>query len=874
MKKAIQMQTLIASLLIIFSSFIIIAAYADIPNSVVYDRYEMQGNTDGRIFDSSWYSVNGFPSWDDVVAVGDGDKVMRPPVENFYTEYQTRYINAPKGNHVYVYRNPGSTKNPDMIDHGAKVYVIAVEGNASLIIYRTVENVAKSGWVNSNVLSDTYPGYVVSVGEASNDFLENIGDPSSTWSRDYMSETKSKFLVLDEPVDQCVGFTLEYRAQYGGYEDCSGTRNIYINDGMTGWRYVGNFSYETAKSYHVVVNLKTPTTLCAVAAPLEIERDKPFSVRENVLDVLVKKEDDNINSSSVICTFNNGMMRITGEGKLKSEDITAAVSDRTLIEQVEIADGVTEIGTETFQGCSSLTDVSIPDSVISIGDAAFLGCEALREISIPDSVSTIGSCAFANCVSLTEIDLPAALTKIESMTFKHCWNLISIDLPFGVTSIGEQVFWQCRKLENIVIPNSVKSIGNYTLGEGTNLRSVFIPSSVTYIGESCFVGLWTGSPLSDIYYGGSESQWKNLNTYISEDITVHYNAEKAEEIIVSCIAEGDTLTITGNGIVKATDTAAVVEDKTNIRHVIINDGIRMIGQGAFAGYENLLSVSIPESVTKIGFMSFSGCKSLNCIALPNSVTDIGNSAFDGCESIKTLNLPKDLRSIGRFAFSSCPALRSVFVPESVTGIDAKSFDFDYGVLSDVYYGGTESQWLSFNLNCPSDVSIHYNSDEAEEISVEYVINGSTLTISGNGKVLKKDLEKMIPNKHKIKSVEIKSGITAIGRNAFRYEYDNLTEIKIPESVKSINEFAIDCGNIKHITLPEGVTTLEKYAISGSSLESIFIPESVTNIDENGISICFALKDIYYAGNEDQWLALKASGMIVPQKAKVHCNSTW
>jgi hypothetical protein len=77
-----------------------------------------------------------------------------------------------------------------------------------------------------------------------------------------------------------------------------------------------------------------------------------------------------------------------------------------------------------------------------------------------------------------------------------------------------------------------------------------------------------------------------------------------------------------------------------------------------------------------------------------------------------------------------------------------------------------------------------------------------------------------------------------------------------------------------LTIPEGVTTLEKYAISSSSLERIFIPESITKVDENGLSGCYALKDIYFAGNENQWLALKASGMQVPKSAKVHCNSIW
>ena len=32
-----------------------------------------------------------------------------------------------------------------------------------------------------------------------------------------------------------------------------------------------------------------PTTICAVATPLEVERDKAFSVRTSLLDVLVER---------------------------------------------------------------------------------------------------------------------------------------------------------------------------------------------------------------------------------------------------------------------------------------------------------------------------------------------------------------------------------------------------------------------------------------------------------------------------------------------------------------------------------------------------------------------------------------------------------
>ena len=48
-----------------------------------------------------------------------------------------------------------------------------------------------------------------------------------------------------------------------------------------------------------------------------------------------------------------------------------------------IPDGVTEIRTSAFEGCTSLQSVTIPDSVTKIGKAAFAGCTNLQIVTIP-----------------------------------------------------------------------------------------------------------------------------------------------------------------------------------------------------------------------------------------------------------------------------------------------------------------------------------------------------------------------------------------------------------------------------------------------------------------------------------------------------------
>ena len=62
----------------------------------------------------------------------------------------------------------------------------------------------------------------------------------------------------------------------------------------------------------------------------------------------------------------------------------------------------------------------------------------------------------------------------------------------------------------------------------------------------------------------------------------------------------------------------------------IREGVKVIGDSAFAFYCSLTSINIPNSVTTIGNRAFGECESLTSITIPSSVvTIIGNPFFLG-----------------------------------------------------------------------------------------------------------------------------------------------------------------------------------------------------------------------------------------------------
>ena len=178
------------------------------------------------------------------------------------------------------------------------------------------------------------------------------------------------------------------------------------------------------------------------------------------------------------------------------------------IEEVEIPDTVTEIGSYAFHNFLELKKINIPNSVTRIGREAFYLCSSLVSITIPNSVTSIGEYAFEDCSSLTGITISGSVTSIEFGTFSGCSSLTSIALPDSVTSIKENGLGYCRGLINITIPNSVTSIGYCAFNSCGSLTSITIPESVTSIGVRAFEYC---SSLTNITYNGTQSQWNSIS---------------------------------------------------------------------------------------------------------------------------------------------------------------------------------------------------------------------------------------------------------------------------------------------------------------------------------------------------------------------------
>lgn len=239
--------------------------------------------------DDDTASRPGTPSASDIMKTTNASGIVMPKHDSYLSSYMLMYVNASKKNSVYTYPQPSAkNKCPHNAYHGSRVVVLAEENGFGCVLFYTSGYKFRAGWISMDNLSWDFPGETVTIGgNRQNGKLTDPVDVAVTWSKDYFVGTKQKFSVLDEPVEKCVEFTLDYDIlSTGGASvgELTGYRTVYINDG-TGWIAVGSFDCGNLDPYHVVVRLSEPTKILAVATKADCAKPDAFTFRQSVLDI-------------------------------------------------------------------------------------------------------------------------------------------------------------------------------------------------------------------------------------------------------------------------------------------------------------------------------------------------------------------------------------------------------------------------------------------------------------------------------------------------------------------------------------------------------------------------------------------------------------
>lgn len=280
---------------------------------------------------------------------------------------------------------------------------------------------------------------------------------------------------------------------------------------------------------------------------------------------------------NVFWSFDNvsNTLTISGQGAMSDYNIGEIPWRECDIANIVIGNGVTSIGNNVFNNCSSVVNITICGSVNAIGYRAFANCANLQNVEIQNGVKYIENGAFSGCDKLESIFIPASVVRIENYVFDKCFSLqdIIVDVENAQYSSFDGALYSKGGLELIVCPagkdrfeihSGTVTIQSTAFQYCTNLKELLMPDSITTIAGS----------------------------YIFSDCS-------------------------------------------SLEKINLSNNIKSLGWRLFANCTSLKEVIIPDSITTLN-ATFSGCTNLKTVYIPINVVEIQTNTFYHCYNLEEI----------------------------------------------------------------------------------------------------------------------------------------------------------------------------------------------------------------------------------------------
>ncbi|MCC2232287.1 leucine-rich repeat protein [Lachnospiraceae bacterium CLA-AA-H215] len=299
------------------------------------------------------------------------------------------------------------------------------------------------------------------------------------------------------------------------------------------------------------------------------------------------------------------------------------------------------------------------------------------------------------------------------------------------------------------------------------------------------------------------------------------------------------MNFSGKGAMRNYSSATVTswyEYRDKIVSIILDDGITSIGNFAFAGLPNLVTIDIPEGVALIDGYAFKNSTALRQVTLPSTLKKLGESAFFGCSSLESIAIPEGIYTVWGYTFKNCTSLKTVELPSTLIKLDEAAF---YGCenLEEIVIPDNVSiigAYCFKNCSKLQRITLPANLLQIREASF-YGTAVKELVIPDNVSLIGKYAFK---NCTKLQSVVMPDALRKIDDSAF-YACSKLTELSLPKNLTSICAYAFrKCTGLQSVSFPEGLNLIGESSFYGcTALRELVIPQGVTVIDSYAFKGC-------------------------------------
>ena len=641
---------------------------------------------------SAWLVFTGLPfagansgnsKWQESAAIGLMQVQAAQTTYNYTVGNSTYTYTILTDDTIKITKYKGTDESiviPSEID-GKKVTVI---GSSAFYGFKSLKNIEIPDGITSienyafcqcwSITSLSVPESVTSIGTGAFRFCGDLKE----------IKLPSNLTVLSDSL-----FGADANLEYITFGDAEKTDTVIIPETV---QKIGNYVFmncEKIKNINLPANLKSIGKTCfqgcisltGLFIPQSVESigGGIFADCDALQSVEIEDENNNF-------IFKDGILYDVKNGILVS-----AVN--SLIPEKVIVDECTKtIDYSAFADCNNLYEIEIPQGVVNIGEKAFARLDNLKNIDIPDSVTNITTLAFYRCNGLVSVQVPGSVTAIKNGTFRECNNLKKVILNEGVAKIEGSAFVFCSSLEQIKLPQSLMSIGSGAFDNCTSLISVELPDNAI-ISSNAF------------------KECKNLSDIVISDTNNNY--------------------IVKNGILYNKNMTRILCYPAGIKDTefFVPDTVKTIGDFAFYGTKALESINIPDSVTNIGTDAFGECSGLKEVVIPDSVTSMGEAVFYKCTSLEKVKLSVNITSPNPAVFQYCSSLKEVVLPESMKFISFFMFSYCKEITNIVLPDTLTSVLGSAFQNCDNlkNITVPKNVTTIQDYALGYYYDEQSAT---------------------------------------------------------------------------------------------------------------------------------------------------
>lgn len=232
------------------------------------------------------------------------------------------------------------------------------------------------------------------------------------------------------------------------------------------------------------------------------------------------------------------------------------------------------------------------------------------------------------------------------------------------------------------------------------------------------------------------------------------------------------------------------------------------------GLKYLENIYLPEGLKELGQDAFASSPSLQKIILPSTVVKIAN-AFENCTNLYDVTLSGSLKIIGRKAFCGCGSLTSLDIPEGVEQIGEfkvnENGDYYDDEQGEVFVGtNLKKLRLPSSLWLIADMSFMYV--PLEEINLENV----------------RYIGYRVFDETQLKKINLQN-LEHLGHLAFYYCH-SLQEVKFGEKLKSIASSSFDSCDIRELTIPDNIEDIYHSFYYNNNLKKITLGKNLKIIE--------------------------------------------